>query len=1303
MNNLYLLLKTLFFVAISAGAIISTHASLLLPKTSPTLTVIGLPKGTPFTYRIAPNYTTVTAISTGYTTQIPIYISPQTNTTYHGAVPWQYQGAGTTVTYNGTTYTMYNCPQILSTTNASKNICSFYYYLSQNTLFDSNQTALLEASNASLASAKLAIAAITHSNESLPYGQFKLSGKYAKAGTIYKNASYKAGDVHFIKLAVIPNQSYASIQLSSKLFNETLTEPGTYHLPVAVYHGCWGISSDCSPLNVTVTIKAKLISPNRVPFNALIQAGANTILSFSDNSSSAIDISKSFSLSPTEGYNFTFEGLGNSNYSYDDPVVTPANILYYIPVNIINTQSTAVAANTPIAIGTSSSGSIIGFNALPYSSYFTQNNFEFFYANGTIIPSWLEAWNTSNEISTSLSSNMLEWINLGANTPNELPASMTSNYIIYMGFAGNVVSSSNTLFNNVNTGEAPQLSPSYAEYDDGVNIFNFYDNFAGTILNSAKWTVSGTSYSVDNGITISSASTTYIQSASEYNPQTQILDFYSYVSALGIGDYYQGWASAGESTAYMISDAAGNDYYNLYNYNGITTGTAEIAGGSTTAFQVWSVYASSTTSYATLNYGTLTSLTTAFEATTADYIFFYQAVQNSQYTKWVRTRTAPPNGVMPTTSLGAIQTASPLSVSISPLLATYDTGQSISITATAAGGATPYSYQWYNDTSGTATAMNGQTSATLTKPAGATSQTVKYYVKVTDSASSTATSSTGSYVINTALTTPSIIPSNTAIDYGQYVSFTSSWTGGTPDYTAKLYSSSTSACNTESNLVQTLSSLTSGTSSFSAISPTSLTYYCIFVTDSATTSATTNSISKPVLVYPAPTITGLTPSNTILDSGQSVVYNTIINGGSYSANVAYFNGASSNVITELSNPYGNTQGETFIAWVNPNVLETASYGGIIFGYQGWVSDYEGRLSFYTNELDPLGTGESLNLPTHEWSMITATVSSNVNPTITLYVNSKKIISSNFVGTIGSTDCQYAVNVVIGSISNPNCGASSGTEPFEGYISDAQIYNYTLSQDSINAIYQGGIEGSALSSNLLGWWKLNNTINSNVIDYSGNNNQGQPNNIQYTYPTNSPYGSYTANLINTNSGIANSIIGGDNSNVFGANVPALGTQTFYVVVNDLGVTTPYPFSSPDNSILVNSALGTPAITPSSATYDTGQSVSLTATASGGTTPYSYQWYNDTSGTGVSIPGATSAIFTETTGATAKTVTYYVTVTDSATTNEIENSPTADISISNSPSSSSFSSSSSSGSGGIVGNSTNINYPGSRSSYEIFYKV
>ena len=81
-----------------------------------------------------------------------------------------------------------------------------------------------------------------------------------------------------------------------------------------------------------------------------------------------------------------------------------------------------------------------------------------------------------------------------------------------------LLSTPTNALNKINTGEAPQLTcpnPSdtascstYAEYDDGANVFNFYSDFKGTSLNTSKWTATGT-ITINNGLSISYASSGY--------------------------------------------------------------------------------------------------------------------------------------------------------------------------------------------------------------------------------------------------------------------------------------------------------------------------------------------------------------------------------------------------------------------------------------------------------------------------------------------------------------------------------------------------------------------------------------------------------------------------------------------------------------------------------------------------------------------------------------------------------------------------------------------------------------------------
>ncbi|MDE1851197.1 MAG: hypothetical protein KGH69_00725 [Candidatus Micrarchaeota archaeon] len=66
--------------------------------------------------------------------------------------------------------------------------------------------------------------------------------------------------------------------------------------------------------------------------------------------------------------------------------------------------------------------------------------------------------------------------------------------------------------------------------------------------------------------------------------------------------------------------------------------------------------------------------------------------------------------------------------------------------------------------------------------------------------------------------------------------------------------------------------------------------------------------------------------------------------------------------------------------------------------------------------------------------------------------------------------------------------------FNGSIANVQLYNTSLSANSVNAIYYRGIGGAPLSSNtLVGWWPLNGDAN----DYSGYGYNGNPKAVSYS--------------------------------------------------------------------------------------------------------------------------------------------------------------------------------------------------------------
>ncbi|EQD36213.1 hypothetical protein B2A_12232, partial [mine drainage metagenome] len=105
---------------------------------------------------------------------------------------------------------------------------------------------------------------------------------------------------------------------------------------------------------------------------------------------------------------------------------------------------------------------------------------------------------------------------------NFLPAS--SSNTLYMGFAA----SATNLMNTVSTGEAPQLSASYGQYDDGAAVFDYY-NVNPT--STSGWTLGGGS---GIGQTSSAPSGSYFQTTNALYANSGGGGDYMYISLPGL-------------------------------------------------------------------------------------------------------------------------------------------------------------------------------------------------------------------------------------------------------------------------------------------------------------------------------------------------------------------------------------------------------------------------------------------------------------------------------------------------------------------------------------------------------------------------------------------------------------------------------------------------------------------------------------------------------------------------------------------------------------------------------------------------
>lgn len=341
--------------------------------------------------------------------------------------------------------------------------------------------------------------------------------------------------------------------------------------------------------------------------------------------------------------------------AYSSPVKLTVNSAPVIAVSISNNQN----------VGTGSDfQQMIAFNPSQYSAYEAQNlgNIRF-YQGSTELYSWCESGCSSK------SHNVIFWIKL----PNGIaPYSSAGVNMIF--------ESQSTNYDGVYAGESPQLSPTYAQYDNGADVFYIYTNFTGTSL-SQNWINTNQSEgstavaTVNDGLTYNSTpgnggSLSY---GIQINPQKYVFETYTEFTSQVEGTS-GGWpeillgttGTANYNRVPSIEIAMGGcstlNNIDLTSIGGPNDGNGGFSSfpAALNTYYVTSLYETPTAGYGALNY---TPLGNTNGYASCNYLggpyFTPQTLASMSYwavngaglkSLWMRARLIPPNGVMPSAS-----------------------------------------------------------------------------------------------------------------------------------------------------------------------------------------------------------------------------------------------------------------------------------------------------------------------------------------------------------------------------------------------------------------------------------------------------------------------------------------------------------------------------------------------------------------------------------------------------------------------------------------------------------------------------
>ncbi len=816
-----------------------------------------------------------------------------------------------------------------------------------------------------------------------------------------------------------------------------------------------------------------------------------------------------------------------------------------ITVMLTNTQNSAVSANTPI---------MLTFNSLNYTSYVsnTLNNTAIAFSNGTVAYSWLEG-NVLDEQSAAntlyLSDSVVYWFR-SPQTAAFLPANteLAATNTVILGFGA----STSSLLDGNFIGEAPQLSPTYGQYDNGNDVFGYYQRWGGLSSLPAGWTAENPSGTI----------ITYASTYTRIAPSPTLGNWYgAYLTPLPgslsstptMWDFYGNMydtVTSGSAVGTSGTSGGSGQGYAFFEGNGVPsnnmiflsadtqTAWASTGYSDTNTAKVYSMGMQSATSVNMLiNYDPIYASTSVPSESPTYFIIEPSnnggSVPSSPiYAYWLRSRSYPPNGVMPTATYGMNVGSCSASIS-APSNSAIDVGQYETLTATESGCTSPYTYnilivnsitpttiahsQLDNSDSATSNAFTFQLTS-----ADASNSPEEANV-IVNSAAASAYSST--FTINNALAFNSLTSDPSlpdTIETGNTITFTASVSGGTTPYTYNFIVANTATGAIVGNY---LISTDSASNTFSWTIPSSVGANSleanVVVTDHASSPETVNSVySGTLTTTPAPESTFSASGLLYAVTGYSTGY--IIN-------------TSTNTVVG-SIPNINGRGTPFAIAISPDgkfgyVTDCASGGGGLEIISTVTNTVVGSIPFsycpYGVAFSPSGTYA------YATTLYGIEVISTTTNSIVRHIYSSTFDDPHGVAFSPSGKFAYVVNYFQGGLSVINTSVNAVVSTIDGFKSAVFISlnpSGTLAYVTTLPYFggQSAVDVLSLTSN-----NIVKTITSGISDpygvavnpsgtaaYVANNNYGYDGNIAIiNTATNSTVGAITSSDFSDLFGIA----------------------------------------------------------------------------------------------------------------------------------------------------------------------------------------